>query len=369
MIETIVRVARGEGLGSVMSRSAERMREAWERRARLVAGTFAPRTAAPIVNVLTRPPARRLGGVPIQLRARLAEERQLRDVTLFYPGMLESNGRAWTTHSLDASGVRALVVEGAFESWPLLPARELNLILAVHDYSLFSASPHYVETNAALEARAAQLLGRARAVIFPSEFLRAEYLARFGDLPAQVIEPGAAEDSLRVEPVRNRVAFVGSVKPHKGGAMIPEVIRAVEGVEWHVFGGGDLELLRAIRGLPHVTVHGYYGVEALPRLLARHHIGLAVLPSIAPETFGLTLSECWRAGVPAVALDHGALGDRIRVRGGGLLAPPAAGAAGMAARIRDWLDGAEAPVPSHIPSAREAAVAHVALYRQLGVLD
>jgi glycosyltransferase involved in cell wall biosynthesis len=369
MIDTIVRVARGEGLGSVTSRSVERLREAGERGAQLARGLVTRRQTASVVNVLTRPLDRRLGGVPIQLRARLAEERKLRAVSLFYPGMLESNGRAWLTRSLERVEARTLVVEGAFERWPLLPERDFELILAVHDYSLFSVSPHHVVTDTAREDRAARLLEKARAVVFPSEFLRREYIARFGALPAHVIEPGAAEDRLRVEPIRNRVAFVGSVKPHKGGALIPDVIRAVDGVEWHVFGGGDLDLLRPIRRLPHVTVHGYYGVEALPALLARHHIGLAVLPSSLPETFGLTLSECWRAGVPVVALDHGALGDRIRTRGGGLLAPPANGAAGMAACIREWLDGANVSVPTHIPSAREAAAAHVALYGRLGVLD
>jgi hypothetical protein len=280
MIRTIARVARGEGIGSVVARTAERVREAWQRRLNLARGTFARRPQPQLVNVAAMPLSARLGGVVAQMTARLDEEKTLREVALFDHGTLEVGSRAWHAESLQAIGARTFVVEGGFGEMPALPDGA-EWIVAVHDDSLISAQ---------------HILASARAVIFPSTFLRNAYA-----LDGRIIEPGIPDFAARVAPVRDRIAFAGSVKEHKGGALMPAIIRATSGAQWHVFGGGDVELLRAIRAAGRVAVHGYYRAHRLPHLLARHRIGLVVLPSIVPESFSLTLSECWSAGVPVVA--------------------------------------------------------------------
>jgi glycosyltransferase involved in cell wall biosynthesis len=286
----------------------------------------------------------------VQLNARLNEERKLREVALFHPGVMELGSRAWRVESLASIGARTLIVEGAFDDLPALPD-DASLLLAIHDFTLLS--------NVAL-------LNRARAAIFPSAFLRDAYRVVAPKLEAFVIEPGIADVAVRNDPVRERIAFAGSVKPHKGGALLPAIIDATPRAEWHVFGGGDVELLRA---LPRDAVHGYYRADSLPRLLARDRIGLVVLPSIVPESFSLTLSECWSAGVPVVAFDHGAIAERIRAHGGGFLVAPESGAEGIASMVNEWLRGASADVPAQVPTAREAATAHVALYRKLGMVS
>ena len=366
MMETIVRVARGEGLGSVAVRAGERLSEAWQRRMRILRGAARPMPHPRLLNVLPVPPSSRLGGVVVQLNARLAEERRLRDVALFDQRWLQSGARAWRTTSLEAIGARTLIVEGAFRDPWTIPEDGAELILAIHDFSLISSHPHELEVDEARRKRAVQLLERARAAIFPSAFLRDAYRAIVPRFEARLIEPGIAGGFLRLAPIGNRIAFAGSVKPHKGGALIPEIIRATGAAEWHVFGGGDLELLRPVRG--RAAIHGYYRAGSLSRLLVRNRIGLAILPSIVPESFSLTLSECWSAGVPVVAFDHGAIAERIRAHGGGFLVPREAGAEGIAACVRDWLNGAATMVSLHVPSAHDAAAAHVALYEELGVL-
>jgi glycosyltransferase involved in cell wall biosynthesis len=349
MIRTIARVARGEGLASVAARSVERIGEAWRLRRQLSRGAAVEMPHSPLVNVLTTAPSPRLGGVSVQLKARLAEERKLREVALFHPGLLEVGSRAWRTESLASLGARTLVLEGAFDGLPPLPD-DIALILVIHDFTLLDN---------------VSLLNRARAAIFPSAFLRDAHLAVAPDLEAHVIEPGIGESMQRVEPRRERIAFAGSVKPLKGGALLPEIIRATPGAEWHIFGGGDVELLQP---LSHANTHGYYRAGSLPRLLARHHIGLVILPSIVPESFSLVLSECWSAGVPVVAFDHGAIAERIRSHGGGFLVPLEAGAEGIASMVNEWLRGAIVDVPRRVPTASESAAAHVLLYRSLGVL-
>ena len=93
MIRTIARVARGEGIGSVVARTAERVREAWQRRLNLARGTFARRPQPQLVNVAAMPLSARLGGVVAQMTARLDEEKTLREVALFDHGTLEVGSR------------------------------------------------------------------------------------------------------------------------------------------------------------------------------------------------------------------------------------------------------------------------------------
>jgi glycosyltransferase involved in cell wall biosynthesis len=124
--------------------------------------------------------------------------------------------------------------------------------------------------------------------------------------------------------------------------MFEQVVRLVEAaapgaVRWSVYGGGDADLLARLRRLPRVRVRGYYRSGSLPRLLAADRVDLALLLSIVPESYGLTLSECRAAGAPVVAFDLGALADRLRAQGGGWLVPLAAGAQGVAEVIAERL--------------------------------
>jgi glycosyltransferase involved in cell wall biosynthesis len=371
LIRTTARVVRGEGLGSAFRRAVERIDESLRLQTRIARGVFARTGRAQLLNLLATSPSPRLGGLQIQLLSRLREERAFRDVALLHPGVLEVGTHAWRSprfplvraiaEAVARTGARGIVIEGthglAIEE--LLPFD--NVVLAVHDLSLMT------------EPSGQALLQHARAVIFPSAFLRDHYRAQFefSDSATHVIEPGidvAAIDRTRGS--RRRIAFAGNVRTHKGGDLLPAIIEALPGEEWHIFGGGDEELLRALRRMRNVFVHGYYRAGALPSLLHKHAIGLALLPSIVPESHSLTLSECWLAGVPAVAFDHGAQAERIARSGGGWLAPLDEGAAGIANIVRRWLAGElTTSVPATVASSRDAALSHVALYRSLGLLD
>lgn len=353
MSGTIGRVIRAEGWASAARRTGERAAESWRLGAMLARGLFARDEPVPLLNVSGLPAVARLGGLPIQLRARLGEERRSREVALFHPNVLEVRSHARRVRGLEEAlartGAETIHLEGTF-GLPLehvlrLPAA---IILSLHDLSLLDEP----------EPLRRELFARAQEVIFPSAFLRAAY-----GVDGHVIEPASPEPVVAHTPgIRTRVAFAGSLKRHKGAHLLPELIAATN-AEWHLFGGGDEDLLRAVRGLPRVTAHGYYRSGALPALLARHRIGLTVLPSIVPESFCLTLSECWRAGVPVVAFDRGALAERITRHGGGWLVPPGDGAAGLAEVIGRWVEGElETRVPTDIATPLDAARAHLALY-------
>jgi glycosyltransferase involved in cell wall biosynthesis len=181
-------------------------------------------------------------------------------------------------------------------------------------------------------------------------------------------------------PLRH-AAFVGRVDTGKGGEVFAEAVerlrRAGEApsLRFSVFGGaGDSGLLSRLRRLSGVRVRGYYRDGSLPGRLAASRVELALLLSIVPESYGLTLDECAAASVPAVAFAHGALGERVAAAGGLLLPAPAglpSDAAALAALLARLASGEQAlPAPPAIPpgrSPRAAAEAWARLYAELGL--
>ncbi|MEO8036236.1 MAG: glycosyltransferase [Acidobacteriota bacterium] len=424
---TIARVIRGEGIASAMRRTTERVTEAWHGATLRARGTFARAGNCAILNVSAAGVATRLGGVQTQLATRLREERTLRDVALLYQGVLELSAPFPHAHRISpfapTRALFSLTFERALgEAMAMTAARTVHLegtdgvpigsvlrlaesgarvVISVHDFSLFCARPHLLEQpmerfcfyshdlerclrclsqswetprDAQSERRdlARRLLTSAAGVIFPSRVLfdRHRDLFSLPEMKGAVVEPGAPGPEVRLSSSgpRSAIAYAGSVQRHKGAHLMPEIIRrSAAEIDWHIFGGGDEDLLRAMRRLPNVTIHGYYRPGRLPSLLARHRIGLVVLPSIVPESHGLILSEARLAGIAATAFDLGALAERIGQDGGGWLAPLESGAAGLATIVEQWHAG---QLTTNVPAAPStplaAAQAHVDLYRQWG---
>ena len=315
-------------------------------------------------------------------------------------------------------GAKIVNFEGA-SGWPPDALRgiagpELKLVVSLHDFALFCPRPNLVEEPHARfcgysrdaercggclgatwslpagfvgewRRQAAALLGVADAVIYPSEFLRRRHAELFpGARPGLERVIGPPMPGRPAEGVTERapgdgaggfrhVAFVGAYRRHKGALVFEELLRRApkEGsraVRWSILGSGDPALLLEARQLgAHVV--GHYRAGGLPRLLRNERVDVALLLSIWPETFGLTLSECRSAGVPVIAFDHGAIADRVAAEGGGLLVPPDLGAAGVGALLERVLTG-EVEVPafrgkSAGPPALQAAGERRELYRTL----
>jgi glycosyltransferase involved in cell wall biosynthesis len=420
MMGTIIaEVIRGEGLLSAVRRTNERIAEASRNAALRARGAFVKAEEIAILNVSAASVSARRGGVPVQLIARLAAERTLRSVALLRPGALELSAPVLHTRAiagdfesavgqaLSITGARSLHLEGTdgvpIASMLRLIESGIRVVVSVHDFSLFCARPHLLELpmerfcfysrdldrchrclrqtwdvtrddQADRRAMGRELLAAATGVIFPSQFLLDQHRELFSlpQLAGEIIEPGvpAAGGDVRVADVRPAIAYAGSVKRHKGAHFVPDIVRlAIRVADWHAFGGGDEDLLRAMRRVPSITVHGYYQHRRLPSLLARHRVGLVVLPSIVPEAYGLVLSEAWLAGAAVVALDHGAMAERIRRDGGGWLAPLESGAAGLAEIVDQWKSGRiAANIPRVVTSPLDAARAHVDRYRRWGLL-
>lgn len=276
--------------------------------------------------------------------------------------------------------------------------RGLPAVVSAHDYAGFCPRPHLIERpmlrfchysrdaercarclaadgtgggELQVERRelAARLLARAEAVVYASAFLRGRFLELFPGLaperqlvrpPLTALDPpplAAADRRPAERSARLRVAFVGSVKPHKGSRLFAEVVDGLAPAERRRFelsayGGGDVAELSALRRRG-VRVRGYYRASGLPARLRRDRIDLALVPSIYPEPYGLTLDECLAAGVPVVAFDFGAPAERLRRWGGGWLVSPEEGAAGILRLLRELIGSERWQCPAALAPAAE----------------
>ena len=107
-----------------------------------------------------------------------------------------------------------------------------------------------------------------------------------------------------------------------------------------------------------LTIHGSYGEDELAALFEKYRIGVALFPTIWPETFSYTLSEAWRAGRPALVPPRGALAERVQATGAGWLMrgwPDIASIADELVEITDSSRAAELEQRARL--ARQAAAA------------
>ena len=106
------------------------------------------------------------------------------------------------------------------------------------------------------------------------------------------------------------VAFVGSVDDHKGGKIVKEVIeKSPNNIKYHLFGFSNDNYFKNNNK---IINHGRYNKFDLPSLLRKNNIDLVLFLNQVEETFSYTLSEVTLAGIPSLAFDIGAIGDRIR---------------------------------------------------------
>lgn len=105
--------------------------------------------------------------------------------------------------------------------------------------------------------------------------------------------------------------FVGRVTRSKGIDRFARLMRERPNYRLEIVGDGDLALALAaeLRDAPHVTFRGRVDQAAMPRLYRR--ATAAVLPSQAPETFGLATIEAFSQGTPVIVRAAGGAGEQV----------------------------------------------------------
>ena len=151
---------------------------------------------------------------------------------------------------------------------------------------------------------------RLCASIFPS--LAKNPNAKVIPVPSAKKEGGAKKARFKAGSTLN-VAVLGNFTRYKGADVIAKAMAYLRfaNIVFYVFGrvDRDFALISDQKGFPNVRVVGEYSPGELPAQLELCHVSLHT--SIWPETYCLTLSEAWDAGLVPIVTDIGALGERV----------------------------------------------------------
>ena len=162
-------------------------------------------------------------------------------------------------------------------------------------------------------------------IFAPSAFTRDALRDQGIDRPMALLPnfAPAAFDALSPAPEqalsRPEFVYVGRVTASKGIAALADLFRQRPGYDLRIVGDGDLlEPLRiALSEAPNVHFSGRLEQADL-RAIYRRATAL-MLPSLAPETFGMTTIEAFSQATPAIVRDAGGAGEAVRQSGGGFV--------------------------------------------------
>ena len=186
------------------------------------------------------------------------------------------------------------------------------------------------------------LLREAAQVIAPSQDTAARYAHLFPGLSLSVRAHFAPGDLRPAQPAATaddavlRVALPGALGPQKGVLALVDLAchcsRWQDDIAFVVVGYSDRE--EELKRHDNITLLGGYRPEAAVAALVAARCRVALLLNVFPETFSYTLSESLQAGLVPVAYDFGAIGERMRTLGVGVLVPPGASPEHLVAAIR-----------------------------------
>jgi len=165
-------------------------------------------------------------------------------------------------------------------------------------------------------------MARVDAMLAPSEFTARRHRDAGLKPPIHVlplfsgIEPRC---SAVPPPARPRFLFVGRITASKGIVQLLEEFAHLPAYDLHVIGDGELrsELERRFANASHIR---FLGRVPQPELVAEYQAATALIfPSLAPETFGLSIVEAFACSTPAIVRDSGGCREPVDATGGGLI--------------------------------------------------
>lgn len=112
-----------------------------------------------------------------------------------------------------------------------------------------------------------------------------------------------------------RILVPGNIGIPKGRLLLEEIVAVdtTRRFEFHVLGRATLAQS------PGLVLHGTYERDGFAESVKSIKPKFGLILSIWPETHCHTLTELWACGLPVIALDFGAIGERMRKHGGGWL--------------------------------------------------
>ena len=160
------------------------------------------------------------------------------------------------------------------------------------------------------------MLNKIDYIISPSISAKKEMQKIFDKVNIEVIEHGIDIEkntkSHKLNSSKYNIAFVGVMVNHKGSNILEHLIRNCKNnkVKIHLFGNTEIPFLKKNRN--NYVYHGEYNRAEIVKKLSDNNIDLVCNFSIVPETYSYTLTETIAAGIPILAIDLGAVGERVK---------------------------------------------------------
>jgi len=180
-----------------------------------------------------------------------------------------------------------------------------------------------------------RLMANARRILVPNEDVKRR-LSRYMDGIELVTQPHfedftqeleisdiSKESFSSNETTCKKILLLGVLGHHKGLALLMEVAKASKQMALPMkfvivgYTPNDAELL----SLGNVEITGPYDDKDSVKLIQDQNADLAWMASVWPETHSYTLSHVFRAGLPPVGFDFGAIASRIAEEGFGTTLP------------------------------------------------
>jgi glycosyltransferase involved in cell wall biosynthesis len=141
------------------------------------------------------------------------------------------------------------------------------------------------------------------------------------------------------------IGIIGQISVQKGALVVRELLARIDrerpDVRVVVIGSLDVPIAS-----DRLRITGTYRHEDLVDLIEANGINLCFFPSICPETFSYVTEEMILLGLPIVAFDLGAPGERLRTYGNARLCSETSARCALATLIEfhEELAGTEVPV-------------------------
>lgn len=161
-----------------------------------------------------------------------------------------------------------------------------------------------------------KVLKKATMIITPSENAKKNICIYYPQLREKISVIPHGVENMKCKDYHTseklRVAFVGGISKEKGSFVSSELIKkGPSDIQWYLFGTwGNNELSNLEK--KNYTKTGAYERNDLPELISKYKIDVICNFPLWPETFCYTLSEAVMCGVPVIATDIGALGERMK---------------------------------------------------------
>jgi glycosyltransferase involved in cell wall biosynthesis len=161
-------------------------------------------------------------------------------------------------------------------------------------------------------------------IFAPSAFTKRKLETGGIERPISVLRLFAPPDFEELAPAGPALAaptfiYVGRITRSKGILELISAFSQRPNYKLQIVGDGDLmaSMAAATRGLDNIELLGGQPRSALPKLYRR--ATAFILPSLAPESFGLATVEAFAQGTPAIVRDAGGAGEVVRESGAGIV--------------------------------------------------